>query len=106
MITTTMVGIGTAVLAADKFDPKQLAEQGVTADMQEQLKAAQGADVGFDQSRITDLIEQINIPLVLGVFLFYFICGYLLYSSLLAATDRPWIARRIPSNSCSRSRCP
>ena len=26
-----------------------------------------------------------NIPLVLGVFLFYFICGYLLYSSLLAA---------------------
>lgn len=85
VITTTMVGIGTAVLAADKFDPKQLAEQGVTADMQEQLKAAQGADVGFDQSRITDLIEQINIPLVLGVFLFYFICGYLLYSSLLAA---------------------
>ncbi len=86
VITTTMVGVGTAVLAADKFDPKQLAEQGVTTEMQEQLLKEQGGKAAaFDQSRITDLITQINIPLVLAVFLFYFIGGYLLYSSLLAA---------------------
>jgi ABC-2 type transport system permease protein len=85
IITTSMVGVGTAVLAADKFDPKQLAEQGMTADMQAQLEQAQGGGAEFDQSQITDLIQQINIPLVLAVFLFYFICGYLLYSSLLAA---------------------
>lgn len=86
IITTTMVGVGTALLAGDQFDPKKLAEQGVTADVQAQLAQAQGGkEAGFDQSQITDLIEQINIPLVLAVFLFYFIGGYLLYSSLLAA---------------------
>lgn len=86
IITTTMVGVGTAVLAADKFDPKQLAEQGMTAEVQAQLDQAKtGGGAEFDQSQITGLIEQINIPLVLAVFLFYFICGYLLYSSLLAA---------------------
>ncbi len=86
IITTTMVGVGMAVLAADKFDPKQLAEQGMTAEMQAQLDQTRaGGSEEFDQSQITGLIEQINIPLVLAVFLFYFICGYLLYSSLLAA---------------------
>ncbi len=85
-ITATMMVIGLAVIAGDQYDPKQLAEQGVTAEMQAQLLKEQGVDAGaFDQSVITDLIEQINIPLVLAVFLFYFICGYLLYSSLLAA---------------------
>jgi len=86
-ITATMVLIGLAVLAGDKFDPAQLAEQGMTAEMQAKLiTEQQGASAeAFDQSAITDVITQINIPLVLAVFLFYFIGGYLLYSSLLAA---------------------
>jgi ABC-2 type transport system permease protein len=86
VITISIVIGGTMVLAGDKFDPAKLAEQGVTADVQEQLMKEQGSKAAaFDQSRITDLIEQINIPLVLAVFLFYFIAGYLMYSSLLAA---------------------
>lgn len=86
VITLGMVVVGTAVLAGDKYDPAQLAQQGVTAEMQQQLQQGQGAKTAdFDQSRITELVEQINIPLVLVVFLFYFIAGYLLYSSLLAA---------------------
>lgn len=84
IITTTMVGVGTSVLMADKFDAAALAEQGVTAEVQAELMK-QDAASKKDQSKIFALIEQVNIPLVLGVFLFYFICGYLLYSSLLAA---------------------
>jgi ABC-2 type transport system permease protein len=84
IITTTMVGVGTSVLMADKFDAAALAEQGVTAEVQAELMK-QDAASKMDQSKIFALIEQVNIPLVLGVFLFYFICGYLLYSSLLAA---------------------
>ncbi len=84
IITSTMVVAGTSVLMADKFNPAALAEQGVTAEVKAELME-RGASDGMDQSMVFDLIEQVNIPLVLGVFLFYFICGYLLYSSLLAA---------------------
>lgn len=84
IITTTMVVAGTSVLMADKFNPAALAEQGVTAEVQAELMEREAAS-GMDQSMVFELIEQVNIPLVLGVFLFYFICGYLLYSSLLAA---------------------
>ena len=86
IITTTMLGAGTAVLAANKFDAKQLAEQGMTTEVQAKLEKAQGGDAAsFDQEQVLGPLRQLNIPLILGVFLFYFICGYLLYSSLLAA---------------------
>ncbi|MCB9163295.1 MAG: ABC transporter permease [Flavobacteriales bacterium] len=86
IITTTMLGAGTAVLAANKFDAKQLAEQGMTTEVQAKLEKAQGGHAAdFDQEQVLGPLRQLNIPLILGVFLFYFICGYLLYSSLLAA---------------------
>ncbi|HRF82732.1 MAG TPA: ABC transporter permease [Flavobacteriales bacterium] len=84
IITTTMLVVGSSVLMADKFDPEALAQQGATAQVQAELMKEK-AGASFDQGEIFALIEQVNIPLVLGVFLFYFLCGYLLYSSLLAA---------------------
>ena len=85
-ITLVITVIGTAVLAGDKFDPATLAEQGVTADMQAQLIEQQaGSMKKMDQSDVFVILEQVNIPLVLAVFAFFFIGGYLLYSSLLAA---------------------
>ncbi len=86
IITTTMLGVGTTALAANKFDAKQLAEQGMTSDVQAKLEQAQGdGAASFDQEQVLGPLRQLNIPLILGVFLFYFICGDLLYSSLLAA---------------------
>ena len=86
IITTTMLGVGTTALAANKFDAKQLAEQGMTTEVQAKLEQAQGdGAASFDQEQVLGPLRQLNIPLILGVFLFYFICGYLLYSSLLAA---------------------
>lgn len=86
IITTTMLGVGTTALAANKFDAKQLAEQGMTSEVQAKLEQAQGdGAASFDQEQVLGPLRQLNIPLILGVFLFYFICGYLLYSSLLAA---------------------
>ena len=87
VIITTMIGAGTAMLASSgQFDPAELAQQGMTAEMQAQIAEAQvGASVPTDQDEILGPLRQINIPLVLAVFLFYFIGGYLLYSSLLAA---------------------
>lgn len=86
VMTGTIIGVGTTVIAADKFDAKQLAAQGMTTEVQAQLEQAQGAkSAGMDREEILGPLRQINFPLILGVFLFYFICGYLLYSSLLAA---------------------
>lgn len=85
VMTTTMIGVGTSLIAADKFAPAQLAEQGMTTEVQAQLEKAQAGQGDLDQEAILGPLRQLNIPLILGVFLFYFIGGYLLYSSLLAA---------------------
>ncbi len=86
-ITLVMVVVGMSVLAASKFDPAMLAENGMTAQMQQQLAqqgaAAQASPV--DADKLSEIIAQVNIPLVLAVFAFFFVGGYLLYSSLLAA---------------------
>lgn len=86
-ITVVMVLVGLAVLASSKFDPAVLAENGMTAQVQQQL-AKQGAaaqEAPVDADKVAELITQVNIPLVLAVFAFFFVGGYLLYSSLLAA---------------------
>ncbi len=36
-------------------------------------------------SVVEDMLSQINLPLIIGLFLFYFLGGYLLYSALFAA---------------------
>jgi len=82
VITVAIAMVGMATLTADKLDPATLASQGMTAEMSEQLAAN---DAPMDKNAVSDLIEQINVPYVLAVFLFYFIGGYLLYGSLLAA---------------------
>ncbi|HRH37172.1 MAG TPA: ABC transporter permease [Flavobacteriales bacterium] len=87
VITGTLTVVGTAMLGADQYDPSALAQNGMTAEMQQQLiqQKVPAAASGLDADKIKDIIDQVNIPLVLFTFLFYFICGYLLYSSLLAA---------------------
>jgi len=86
-ITSVMVVIGIAVLASSKFDPAVLAENGMTAQMQQQLleQGAAAQDSPVDADKVAEIINQVNIPLVLAVFAFFFIGGYLLYASLLAA---------------------
>ena len=47
--------------------------------------AAKQVENASPMSEVTKVIESTNIPLVVGGFLFYFLFGYLLYSSLFAA---------------------
>jgi ABC-2 type transport system permease protein len=85
-ITVVITVVGMATLAGDQFDPATLAEQGMTTEVQQQLMEQQaGSMKDMDESDFTAIIAQVNIPLVLAVFAFFFISGYLLYSSLLAA---------------------
>ena len=85
-ITTTLVSVGSAFLMKDKLDPKALAEAQMTTEMKEQMETQGGLNMGDkDDVKLLKAMGKINLPLTLGMFLFYFIGGYLLYSSLLAA---------------------
>jgi ABC-2 type transport system permease protein len=48
-------------------------------------EVAKQVESSSPMSEVTKVIESTNIPLVVGGFLFYFLFGYLLYSSLFAA---------------------
>jgi ABC-2 type transport system permease protein len=60
---------------------KQKMEQMKKADPE----VAKQVENASPMSEVTKVIESTNIPLVVGGFLFYFLFGYLLYSSLFAA---------------------
>jgi ABC-2 type transport system permease protein len=83
-ITATLVTAGSALLLKDKFDPKTLAETPMTAQVQEQL-GQQAAMPDMEDVKFLKALQKIDWPLTLGMFLFFFVGGYLLYSSLLAA---------------------
>ncbi|MBN8836410.1 MAG: ABC transporter permease [Sphingobacteriia bacterium] len=49
------------------------------------MQAAQAAQQSGAMSGLMNGLSQINFPLIIGCFIFYFLGGYLLYSSLFAA---------------------
>jgi ABC-2 type transport system permease protein len=83
-ITATLVTAGSALLLKDRFDPKVLAETPMTAQVQQQL-GEQVAMPDMEDVKFLKALQKIDWPLTLGMFLFFFVGGYLLYSSLLAA---------------------
>jgi ABC-2 type transport system permease protein len=42
-------------------------------------------DVGNNAMKLNEMLGSINFPLLIGMFIFYFLGGYLLYSALFAA---------------------
>lgn len=85
VITLTLVTAGSVFLLKDRMDPRALAETPMTRQMQEQLGDQAVAMPDVNDVKILKVLNKIDIPLTLAMFLFYFIFGYLLYASLLAA---------------------
>ncbi|MBP6389843.1 MAG: ABC transporter permease [Flavobacteriales bacterium] len=84
-LTATLITIGTAVLMKDRFDPKEVLAQGqMTEEMRAQLQEQVPA-TGMDEDIVREVMKRINVPLLLSMFVFYFLGGYLLYSSMFAA---------------------
>ncbi len=70
-------------LSGEKSQKEQMQEM-----MAQQKMSGQTTNVEMDdsmQSQMMEAIDSLNIPLLMGMFLFYFIGGYLLYSALFAA---------------------
>ena len=70
-------------LNGDKSQKEQMKEM-----MAQQKMGGQSTNMETDdsiQGQMMEAIDSLNIPLLVGMFLFYFIGGYLLYSALFAA---------------------
>lgn len=81
------VFLGFAILTATKsFYPAASQTQQVQNVMAQTQDAAQQAIPQVDKMQeIFSMVDTINFPLIIGCFLFYFIGGYFLYSSMFAA---------------------
>lgn len=79
--------LGFAILTVSKsMNPTHSQPQQIQSVMAQSQDAAQQAAPQIDKMQeIFSMIDTINFPLVIGCFLFFFIGGYLLYSSMFAA---------------------
>lgn len=77
LIWVILMFIGTSLLGASGSPESITQVQG--------MGGASPSAVAAIQEGMKSTVGQLNIPLILGMFLFYFIGGYLLYASLFAA---------------------
>lgn len=81
VLTFIVVQAVSITLIDGKTQQEQMQEILKTQQMQEGIAESQGSIA----EEMTAAIDSVNIPLILGMFLFYFVGGYLLYSALFAA---------------------
>jgi len=70
-----------SMIFTDPLAGEVIAQQQLSHELQKELispEQSQAAD-------ILDLVDRINFPLMIGMFIFYFLGGFLLYSALFAA---------------------
>ncbi|MEQ9188029.1 MAG: ABC transporter permease [Cryomorphaceae bacterium] len=87
VLTFTIVSIGQAVILGDKYLAGNQQPGAVTEMLQEQMDAENAMNLTKISSddNLFNQIRRVNFPLMIGLFLFYFLGGYLLYSALMAA---------------------
>jgi ABC-2 type transport system permease protein len=88
ILTTTIVSAAKGFLGVDKNKlpapvPMEQTLNGQQSQLQQNLSANQADSEDMDD--LWRSIDKINFPLLIGVFIFYFIGGYLLYGALFAA---------------------
>ncbi len=88
VLTAGIVTIGQAVIIGDRYDAERVTEQmQMTNEVQEQLTDINRFDavaLNAQESPFSKIL-QINFPVMLSLFLFYFLGGYFLYSAMMAA---------------------
>jgi len=73
-----------ALVGGDKI-AKQPIEQVQTLENPDLQRKAEQTEIAPRIEKISKALSNLNIPLILGAFLFYFVGGYLLYSAMFAA---------------------
>ena len=83
VLTFTIVSLGQSVIIGDKDISK--ITQTTTIGSQFSPDAKDMSDASLKVEKAMASISTINFPLIIGLFIFYFLGGYLLYSALFAA---------------------
>jgi len=84
LLTTALTSGASAVIGSQMSkDPAQMAQEMQKAQMPNQDMP--GGNVENPVTEILGAVSSLNIPLILGCFLFYYLGGYLLYSALFGA---------------------
>ncbi|RLD25362.1 MAG: ABC transporter permease [Bacteroidetes bacterium] len=81
ILTTLLIGAFQTMIFTDPLAPEIIAQQQMTTEMQQELISPQQSGA----AEMLDLLGRINFPLMIGMFIFYFLGGFLLYSALFAA---------------------
>lgn len=83
LITITLTLSAQAFIFPDHYSPAQIAQQQeMTEEVKKEVAKTDAKDV---QNYAFGLLQRIDLPLMIGMFIFFFLGGYLLYSSLFAA---------------------
>lgn len=81
ILTTLLIAAFQSMIFTDPLAPEIIAQQQMTTEMQQELIGPQQSGA----AEVLDLLGRINFPLMIGMFIFYFLGGFLLYSALFAA---------------------
>lgn len=81
LLTTALMTAFQSLIFTDPLAGEVIAEQQISSDLQKELISPEQSKAAV----ILDLIDRINFPLMIGMFIFYFLGGFLLYSALFAA---------------------
>jgi ABC-2 type transport system permease protein len=76
MLSTAVVSFVSARFQVDRFSDKKI---------EETMKTTKDVGQAKDMNKIISGIDNLNVPLLVGCFLFYFLGGYLLYGALFGA---------------------
>lgn len=81
VLTMILMTLFQSLIFTDPLAGEMIAQQQMSPELQEQLISPEQSQAAV----ILDLINRINLPLMIGMFIFYFLGGFLLYSALFAA---------------------
>jgi ABC-2 type transport system permease protein len=85
VLTSSIITVVQGVMLSNNFDTEQMVHPNqMTAQMLQDKMSADGQPK-LDSNEVLAVINRINFPYMLGMFLFYFLGGYLLYSAMFAA---------------------
>ena len=76
MLSTAVVSLVSSKFKVDRFSDAQI---------EQTMKTTQDAGQAKEMNEMLSAVNNLNLPLLLGAFLFYFLGGYLLYGALFGA---------------------
>lgn len=87
VLTLVLFVAGQWIVIGDRYDAASQPQTPMTEIVEKQLQNESTLNLAklSDNDNLFNQIRRINFPLMIGVFLFYFLGGYLLYSALMAA---------------------